>query len=149
MSASGRKGDRRERELVNEAGDRGLGAMRCPSSGSATTRSLPDVLIGTPLELDSGRGERVITSATYAVEVKAKQRGEHIYLDEREVAELHEFADAFGARALIGVRYDYEDWRFYRPDDLHRTDGGNYRVRYDDESAELFEWDALIAAHPI
>jgi len=46
MANSNAKGDRRERELVNELDDAGFAVMRAPSSGSATERELPDVLAG-------------------------------------------------------------------------------------------------------
>ena len=45
MSAN-RKGDRRERELVNRLDEAGFAVMRAPASGSATHRDLPDVLAG-------------------------------------------------------------------------------------------------------
>jgi len=39
------------------------------------------------------------------------------------------FSRNFGALPRIGVRFDREDWYFFHPDDLHTTDGGNYRVK--------------------
>jgi len=41
-----KKGDRRERELVNRLDDAGFAVMRAPASGGATQRELPDVLAG-------------------------------------------------------------------------------------------------------
>ena len=43
---SGKKGSRYERELVNRFESCGWGALRCPSSGGATDRELPDVIVG-------------------------------------------------------------------------------------------------------
>jgi Holliday junction resolvase len=110
-----RKGDRRERELVNLLDEAGFAVMRAPASGSATTRELPDVL--------AGDGERF-----YAIEAKSSS-GDPIYLTGEEVEALVYFARNFGAKARVGVRFDHEDWYFFHPGDLHRTDGGNYRVK--------------------
>ncbi|MDR9412603.1 MAG: Holliday junction resolvase Hjc, partial [Haloferacaceae archaeon] len=86
------KGDRRERELVNLLDDAGFAVMRAPSSGSATTRELPDVL--------AGDGETF-----YAIEVKSSA-SRPIYLSGEEVEALIFFAQNFGAKARIGVRFD-------------------------------------------
>ncbi|MFB6199205.1 MAG: Holliday junction resolvase Hjc [Halobacteriaceae archaeon] len=109
------KGDRRERELVNRLDDAGFAVMRAPASGSATDRELPDVL--------AGDGD-----AFYAIEAKSSS-GRPIYLNGDEVEGLIYFARNFGAKARIGVRFDQEDWYFFHPDDLHVTDGGNYRIK--------------------
>ena len=110
-----RKGDRRERELVNRLDEAGFAVMRAPASGGATKRELPDVL--------AGNGETF-----YAIEAKSSG-GDPIYLTGEEVEGLVYFARNFGAKARIGVRFDREDWYFHHPDDLYTTDGGNYRVK--------------------
>ena len=110
-----RKGDRRERELVNRLDEVGFAVMRAPASGSSTERELPDVL--------AGDGERF-----YAIEAKSSA-GDPIYLDGAEVEALEFFAEKFGAAPRIGVRFDQEAWTFFDPADLYRTDGGNYRVK--------------------
>ncbi|MFB6361059.1 MAG: Holliday junction resolvase Hjc [Halobacteriales archaeon] len=114
---SNAKGDRRERELVNQLDERGFAVMRAPASGSATSRELPDVL--------AGNG-----AVFYAIEVKASA-GDPIYLDEKEVYDLVYFGRNFGAEPYIGVRFDRESWYFFDPrgDEIHETDGGNYRVK--------------------
>jgi len=112
---SNAKGDRRERELVNRLDEAGFAVMRAPASGSATERDLPDVL--------AGNGERF-----YAIEAKSAA-GDTIYLDGEEVYSLVYFSRNFGAKPRIGVRFDHEDWYFFHPDDLYKTDGGNYRVK--------------------
>ncbi|WP_218182527.1 Holliday junction resolvase Hjc [Halarchaeum sp. CBA1220] len=109
------KGDRRERELVNRLDEAGFAVMRAPASGAATTRELPDVLAGDG-------------TAFYAVEAKSSA-GDPIYLTGEEVEALVYFAQSFGARPKIGVRFDREDWYFFHPSELHVTDGGNYRVK--------------------
>ncbi|MFB6152724.1 MAG: Holliday junction resolvase Hjc [Halodesulfurarchaeum sp.] len=117
-----RKGERRERELVNRLDEAGFAVMRAPASGSATERDLPDVL--------AGNGDRF-----YAIEAKSSG-GDPIYLDGAEVEALQFFAANFGAEPRIGVRFDEEAWAFFDPDDLHVTDGGNYRVKLGTAIAE-------------
>jgi Holliday junction resolvase len=119
---SNAKGDRRERELVNELDEAGFEVMRAPASGSATERELPDVL--------AGNGE-----VFYAIEAKSSA-GDPIYLDGEEVYALVYFARNFGAKPRVGVRFDREDWYFFHPDDLYQTDGGNYRVKLETALAE-------------
>ena len=120
--SSNRKGDRRERELVNELDEAGFAVMRAPASGSATERELPDVLAG-----DS--------ETFYAIEAKSSA-GDPIYLDGEEIEALLYFAQNFGAKPRVGVRFDREDWYFFHPGDLYTTDGGNYRVKKETALAE-------------
>ncbi|AQL42997.1 nucleoid-structuring protein H-NS [Halorientalis sp. IM1011] len=120
--SSNRKGDRRERELVNALDESGFAVMRAPASGSATERELPDVL--------AGDGE-----AFYAIEAKSSS-GDPIYLDGEEIEALLYFAQNFGAKPRVGVRFDREDWYFFHPGDLYTTDGGNYRVKKDKALAD-------------
>ncbi|WP_121744015.1 Holliday junction resolvase Hjc [Natronorubrum halophilum] len=116
------KGDRRERELVNALDDAGFAVMRAPASGSATERELPDVLAGDSEQF-------------YAIEAKSSA-GDPIYLTGEEVEALIYFAQNFGAKPRIGVRFDREDWYFFHPGDLYVTDGGNYRVKKEVAIAE-------------
>jgi len=127
---SSRKGDRRERELVNRLDGAGFAVMRAPASGSATERDLPDVL--------AGDGEQF-----YAIEAKSSS-GDPIYLTGEEVESLVYFSRNFGAKPRVGVRFDQEDWYFFHPADLpHRTDGGNYRVKLESALAEGEDFDEL------
>lgn len=116
------KGDRRERELVNELDERGFAVMRAPASGSSTDRELPDVL--------AGDGE-----SFYAIEAKSSA-GRPIYLTGEEVEALVYFSRNFGAKPRIAARFDREDWYFFHPADLYVTDGGNYRVKLETALAE-------------
>jgi len=129
MSAN-RKGDRRERELVNQLDAAGFAVMRAPASGSATDRDLPDVLAG-----DDGQ--------FYAIEAKSSS-GDPIYLSGEEVEALIYFAQNFGAKARIAVRFDREDWYFFHPGDLYTTDGGNYRVKKETALADGTDFDELV-----
>ncbi|WEL18997.1 Holliday junction resolvase [Halorhabdus sp. SVX81] len=130
MVGSNAKGDRRERELVNELDEAGFAVMRAPASGSATERELPDVL--------AGDGEDF-----YAIEAKSSA-GDPIYLDGEEVEALLFFSRNFGARPRIGVRFDREAWYFFHPADLYTTDGGNYRVKRETAIAEGTDFAELV-----
>ena len=113
MSAN-RKGDRRERELVNALDAAGFAVMRAPASGSATERELPDVL--------AGNG-----TVFYAIEAKSSA-GDPIYLTSEEVEALRYFAESFGAKPRIAARFDREEWAFFHPADII-TENGAYRVK--------------------
>lgn len=126
MTDSNKKGDRSERKLVNYLDKCGWAVMRAPASGSATERELPDVLAGNSVSF-------------HAIEVKASS-GDPIYIDGEEVDDLLYFAQNFGARACIAASFDteYDDPAYGedRPgiylldlNDLHVTDGGNYRIK--------------------
>jgi len=128
--SSNRKGDRRERELVNRLDEAGFAVMRAPASGSATERELPDVL--------AGDGD-----VFYAIEAKSSS-GQPIYLSGEEVEALIYFAQNFGAKARIGVRFDREEWFFFHPGDLHVTDGGNYRVKKETALAEGEDFESFV-----
>ncbi|MFC6726207.1 Holliday junction resolvase Hjc, partial [Halobium palmae] len=114
---------------VNLLDEAGFAVMRAPASGSATERELPDVL--------AGDGDRF-----YAIEAKSSS-GKPIYLTGEEVEALVYFARNFGAKSRIAVRFDREDWYFFHPGDLHRTDGGNYRVKKETAVAEGIDLDEL------
>lgn len=125
-----RKGDRRERELVNRLDEAGFAVMRAPASGSATERDLPDVLAGN-------------SDVFYAIEAKSSS-GNPIYLTGEEVEALVYFSRNFGAKARIGVRFDREDWYFFHPGDLYTTDGGNYRVKKETALAEGEDFESFV-----
>ena len=129
MSAS-RKGNRRERELVNALDEAGFAVMRAPASGAATERELPDVL--------AGNGDDF-----YAIEAKSSS-GRPIYLEGEEVENLVYFARNFGAKARIAVRFDREDWFFFHPGDLYTTDKGSYRVKKETALADGTDFDELV-----
>lgn len=129
MSAN-RKGDRRERELVNALDDAGFAVMRAPASGSATERELPDVL--------AGNGD-----VFYAIEAKSSA-GDPIYLGGEEVEALVYFSRNFGAKPRVGVRFDREDWYFFHPGDLYTTEAGSYRVKKETALAEGTDFDEFV-----
>ena len=129
-AASGQKGSRYERELVSHFRDSGWGALRLPSSGSATDRELPDVLAGTPRQ-STGGGE---LSNLWAIEAKSG-KAPTLYVDGDEVSALRAFADVWGATPLLGARSTRRGTPtahyLVRPADARQTGGGNYGLPID------------------
>mgnify|MGYP006291759107 CR=1 FL=1 len=129
---SSTKGDRVEREFINLLRDLGLKIMRAPSSGSATTRDLPDVL--------AGNGEEILIGC----EVKASG-GDRLYIEEHEVEALKRFTAGFHPDCvpLLVTRWD-QDTNFYvrhaEDERLHRTDSGKTRAK---KSVCAEEWRTL------
>ncbi|MFH1786910.1 MAG: Holliday junction resolvase Hjc [archaeon] len=110
---SSKKGSRLERELMQMFYDAGYGVVR--SAGSGVSRyPAPDIIVG--------NGKKIL-----AVECKAS-KSSTVYIEPEQVEGLLEFSKKFGAQALIGVRFNYEDWRFLPPEGLERTEGQKYKV---------------------
>lgn len=112
-------GARYERELVRSFAELGeYAVIRIPSSGSRTSRDLPDVLALRPE--DSLAIEVKVTSQTTAY-----ARGE-------EVDALEAFAERAGAEALIAAKFKRQGKRtpYYLvpPASCRMTDSGNYGV---------------------
>lgn len=116
---SKQRGVARERELANLFDEHGFAAIRAPGSGGGTKRALPDLLVG--------NGKR-----HFAIECKYRT-GDSIYIDGVELEALLYFSQVFGARPRVAVRFAYQDWRFYHPGELYRTEGGNYRAKREAE----------------
>lgn len=138
-----------EREIVNRLTDHGFAVMRAPSSGSSTTRDLPDLTAcracsdvltvdaGLPTPNDSDRATPASGPSTtmWAIEAKANSQ-RHIYVDDAEILALNRFANAGGYTAFIAARWKRDQsfgwnstaWYLIRPDQCYVTDGGAYRV---------------------
>lgn len=118
-ASSGRKGSHYERELVTAFRKAGYGALRLPSSGSATKRELPDVLAGHR----SGR--------MFAIEAKATNE-KTAYVEREEVDALHAFASRWGAKPLISGRFtsrsESTDHYLLEPENARMTPQGNYGI---------------------
>lgn len=118
------KGSRYERELVNRFRASEWGALRLPSSGSATDADLPDVLAGTTVFFGACSNDYLL-----AVELKSGD-ATTLYVDGDEVDALERFAERWGATPLLGARYTTRASETHtylvRPADARQTDGGNY-----------------------
>lgn len=104
--------------MLGDFYNEGFVGFRAPSSGSTTDRNLPDILVGNGWNF-------------YAIEAKSSD-GDVVYIDGEEVDDLKVFANSFGAVPLIAVRFDYERWGFFYPEEMYKTEGGNYRTKKED-----------------
>lgn len=125
-AASGAKGSKYERELVERFRADSWGALRLPSSGGATERELPDVLAGTRNQFP----DPYYNDALWAVELKAG-KATTLYVEGDEVGALQTFARRWGARPLLGARSTQRGTStatyLVRPEDARGpTDGGRY-----------------------
>lgn len=125
---------RYERELVNAFHAAGWGAMRCPASGAASERGLPDVLVGKPIRVGpASHGEAA--SRPIAIEHKYTS-STTAYVDGDEVPPLREFASRFGAEPRLAVRFTSQAsptaHYLVKPEDARMTDGGAYGLPLDD-----------------
>ena len=118
---SGKKGSRYERELVNRFESLGWGALRCPASGGATDRELPDILAGLAFE---GPSKDFPISRALAIELKSG-KSTTLYVDRDEVKALRSFAQSFGATPLLGARFTTQasstDIYLVKPEDARMT----------------------------
>ena len=118
---SGKKGSRYERELVNRFESCGWGALRCPASGGATDRELPDILAGLALD---GPSKDYPISRALAIELKSG-KSTTLYVDKEEVKALKSFAESFGATPLLGARFTTQasstDIYLVSPEDARMT----------------------------
>jgi Holliday junction resolvase len=108
------KGTRTERELFNKLWEKGYGVMRSPASGGARKHQQPDILFSD--------GDML-----FAVECKSTSK-KRVYIEKKEIKDLLEFCKRFGSMALIGLRFDREDWVIIDPGNLVDTGGKNFRA---------------------
>ncbi len=117
--------------------------MRAPASGAGTKRELPDVL--------AGDGEEF-----FAIEAKSTENNV-VYVNAEEVDDLFYFSENFGAKAVLGFRFNIEHgdpahgndanpgWYFFHPDDLYKTPGGNYRCKKETAIQEGIDFQELFS----
>jgi holliday junction resolvase len=112
-----KKGSREERELVHMLWNANCAAMRAPASGGATKKPLPDII--------AGNGKIYL-----AIEVKSTSK-DRIYINSDKIDALCEFADIFGAKPYVGVKFTRKKWRFLDPNILMKTRQNNYKLDVD------------------
>lgn len=100
------KGSKAERDLIHMFWSKGFAAMRAAGSGSSQHPS-PDIVVG--------NGKRF-----FAFEVKSSMDHSK-YLSKDEITQLDLFANSFGARAFVAIKFDKEQWYFLRLTDLKVT----------------------------
>ena len=110
--------------------DADCAAMRAPASGGATKKPLPDVI--------AGNGNIYL-----AIEVKSTSL-ERIYINSEKIDGLKEFADLFGAKPYVGIKFLRKKWRFICLEDLYKTKNNNYRVNMELAFNKGLEFDEII-----
>lgn len=125
-----KKGSKEERDLVNMLWSKNFAAMRAPASGSATNNPLPDVIAGN-------------SDIYLAIEVKTTSK-DIIYIDSEQIAELLKFSEIFGAKAYIGVKFNYTKWFFLEPANVTRTKSKNYKIEKNFAIEKGLEFDEMI-----
>lgn len=142
---------RYERTLVRALGDESLpehgpghrrAAMRCPSSGAATSRDLPDVLAGPGLTAACGNTALTVLALPWAIELKTG-KATTLYVDGEEVEALRRFCQWFGAAPVIGAYFkrpggSRSPYYLVAPPDCRMTDSGNYGVPEADAAERAF-----------
>ena len=106
------KGTNAERELIHLFWNKGFASIRAAGSGSSRYPS-PDIL--------AGNGARRV-----AIECKTS-REQVKYITLKEVTELKQFSETFGAEPWIGMRFKDTEWHFISVEDLKRS-GNSFSV---------------------
>ncbi|MBI2671353.1 Holliday junction resolvase [Candidatus Woesearchaeota archaeon] len=110
------KGVRLERELFHMFWNTGTWIANRSAGSGSTPMPAPDLIVGNKkrklaIECKSGKDTR--------------------YLTKKEVDELVEFSDKFGAEPWIGIRFNNMDWFFVKPKNLGVSKGQNYFISKD------------------
>lgn len=123
-NTSSQKGDRRERGLVTKAFNAGFGATRIPSSGAATDRPLPDVMMSREAHeityhcaCDGAQQAQGRLARTWSIEVKGTSDGT-ARIGHDGIFGLCAHARDWGSTPLIAVHPNYGDWGFFEPIEL-------------------------------
>lgn len=103
------KGDRRERQLVNDLAEFDVAVIRTPGSGSASPRDLPDVTV-----ID---GRRPDARNVHCVELKAAGDG-YVKLEKDEVAALRRFAARAAGTPWIVTHPNYDRFHWFHTAEL-------------------------------
>ena len=125
------KGSKAERELIHLFWAHGFAAMRAAGSGS-TQHPSPDVI--------AGNGKLF-----FAIECKASAAPVK-YIEKDKVNQLDLFANTFGARAFVALRFDNEKWYFLRLTDLKITKS-SYVVTLDLAKKKGLSFEELIGEY--
>ncbi len=110
------KGINAERELVHMFWKKDWACIRVAGSGSIKYPS-PDILAGNSVR------KIVIESKI------TKNKFKHFNL--KEIEELKEFANIFGAEPWLAIKFENKNWYFLNPEDLKETRGLNYSINSD------------------
>lgn len=121
------KGSRTERELQHLLHENGWAPLRVAGSGSSPLPS-PDLV--------AGKAGRVL-----AIECKSGKSTR--YIDKKQINELKEFSERFGAEAWVGIRFDAKGWFFLTINDLNKS-GNSLSINLDLAKEKGLTFEQLI-----
>lgn len=122
------KGSSAERELQHTLVDQGFAVIRAAGSGSATVDAC---------DLIAGKAGR-----SYAIEVKSCGSARQ-YISREQMSELRNFSTAFGASAILAVKWTRRGWGVIDATTLI-SDGKLFAVKQE-QMKPLAEWLKTIA----
>lgn len=123
---------RLENELANTLWSMGYAVVRGPSSGSgARKRYQPDLVA-------------IKNGVVLVIEVKKARRGKVLYVPERQVRGLREFASRAGGQAIIAAKIPGLGWRIHKLDDLDYTKAGSARIESPESGLKLEVFDEIL-----
>ncbi len=133
VSPRGRKakGSKAERELIHMLYEKGFASVRAAGSGSTGLPS-PDII--------TSNGKIILALECKASHDKTK------YFDKDEISQLDLFANMFGARSYIAIRFDNDDWYFLKLTDLKSTPRG-FAVNYDLAKKKAYSFLEIIGEY--
>ncbi|WP_457752947.1 Holliday junction resolvase Hjc [Thermococcus sp.] len=118
-----RKGASAERELIKMLEKEGFAVIR--SAGSKK------------VDIVAGNGKLYL-----CIEVKSTKR-EKLYVNGEEVNKLVSFAEKFGGKAIIAVKFINNGWYFFYPNQLTKS-GKNYKISLRDARYKGLGFDEII-----
>ncbi|MBO8174663.1 MAG: Holliday junction resolvase [Thermococcus sp.] len=118
-----RKGASAERELIKMLEKEGFAVIR--SAGSKK------------VDIIAGNGRLYL-----CIEVKST-KGEKLYVNGDEVDKLISFAEKFGGKAIIAVKFINNGWYFLYPNQLIKS-GKNYKISLRDAKYKGLRFDEII-----
>ncbi|WP_324735892.1 Holliday junction resolvase Hjc [Thermococcus sp. SY098] len=118
-----RKGASAERELIKMLEKGGFAVIR--SAGSKK------------VDIVAGNGKLYL-----CIEVKSTKR-EKLYVNGEDVDKLTNFAEKFGGKAIIAVKFINNGWYFFYPNQLIKS-GKNYKISLRDARYKGLRFDEIV-----
>jgi holliday junction resolvase Hjr len=125
------KGSKAERELIHMLWKKGFAALRAAGSGSMQHPS-PDIV--------ASNGK-----ISLAIECKTSHRLVK-YIEKDDINQLDLFANLFGARPFVAVRFDNDQWYFVRIADMKVTPR-SYAVNYEVAKKKGLSFEEMIGEY--
>lgn len=123
---------RLENELANLLWEMGYAVVRGPSSGSGVKRRYqPDIVA-------------IKSGVVLVIEVKRAHKGRTLYVPERQVRGLREFASRANGLPLIAARIPGLGWRIHRLEEAEYTRAGSARIEAPESGLRLEVFEEIL-----